>query len=353
MSRLEKVRELMKEQELDGFILYSPYNLRYLANFTGTTGFILLTLEKAYFVTDARYTQQAQKQAQGFEVIEHQTGWVQMMADIIQKENVRFLGYEASHLTVEMLDIFEETFSADMIPTYGLVEHVREIKDEHELATIRKACSISDAAFLHILNIIKPGMREIDIANELDFYMRKQGATGVSFDTIVASGVRSSMPHGVASDKLIEQGDFVTLDFGCYYEGYASDMTRTIAVGEPSDILKEIYDITLQAQLKVIEAAGPGKTGKELDLIARDYITSKGYGDKFVHSTGHGLGLEIHEAPNVNRLADQKFVPGNVITDEPGIYLPGIGGVRIEDDLIITETGCEVIQKVTKELIIL
>ena len=183
--------------------------------------------------------------------------------------------------------------------------------------------------------------------------MRGLGATGVSFDTIIASGVRSSMPHGVASAKVIESGDLVTLDFGCYYNGYVSDMTRTIAVGEPIDQLKEIHDVVLQAQLKVSEAAGPGKTGVELDKIARDYIASRGYGEYFTHSTGHGIGLEIHEAPNVSRIATQAFVPGNVITNEPGIYLPGVGGVRIEDDIIINETGGEVIQKVPRELIIL
>lgn len=353
MKRIERVRELMKDWEIDGLLVYSPYNLRYLSNFTGTTGYALITLDKAFFVTDARYTEQAKNQAADFEVCEHKQGWIPFMKDILLKEDVQSLGFEADHITVSTLEILEEEFLTRLVPTSGIVETLREVKDEEELSIIRKACSISDAAFLHILNFIKPGKTEIEVANELDFFMRKQGAKGVSFDTIVASGYRSAMPHGVASEKEIQMNELVTLDFGCYYQGYASDMTRTIAVGDPGDLLKEIYDITLQAQLKVIEAAAPGKTGKELDLIARDYIQSKGYGDKFVHSTGHGLGLEVHESPSVHRLAEQAFVTGNVITDEPGIYLPGIGGVRIEDDLIITDTGCEVIQKVTKEFIVL
>lgn len=353
MTRLEKVRNSMKEQEIDGFIVYSPYNLRYLANFTGTTGFALITLTDAYFVTDARYTQQAQQQAKGFHVIEHKTGWVPAFEKIIRENDLKFVGFEADHVSVSQLEIFEDAFDTALIPTQNIVEKIREVKDAGEIQTIREACRISDAAFLHILDFIKPGVTEIQVANELDFYMRGLGATGVSFDTIVASGVRSSMPHGVASAKVIETGDLVTLDFGCYYNGYVSDMTRTIAVGEPIDQLKEIHDVVLQAQLKVSQAAGPGKTGVELDKIARDYISSRGYGEYFTHSTGHGIGLEIHEAPNVSRIATQAFVPGNVITNEPGIYLPGVGGVRIEDDIIINETGAEVIQQVPRELIIL
>lgn len=353
MIRVEKVRNAMKDLEIDGLIVYSPYNLRYLANFTGTTGFSLITLNEAYFVTDARYTQQAQKQAQGFTVIEHKTGWLGVFRELIEKHGLKHVGFEADHVSVSMLEVFEDEFDTDLVPTQGLVEKIREIKDESEIQIIRKACSISDAAFLHILNVLKAGMSEIEVANELDFFMRKQGASGVSFDTIIASGVRSSMPHGVASEKLIETGDLVTLDFGCYYQGYVSDMTRTIAVGEPTDQLKEIHDVVLQAQLLVSAAAGPGKTGVELDKIARDYIASRGYGEYFTHSTGHGIGLEIHEAPNVSRLATQAFVPGNVITNEPGVYIPGVGGVRIEDDIIITPTGGEVIQQVPRELIIL
>lgn len=353
MIRVEKVRNTMRELGLDGLIVYSPYNLRYLANFTGTTGFALITLDEAYFVTDARYTQQAQQQAQGYTVIEHKTGWMGVFNELIQKHGLKHVGFEAEHVSVATLDAFKETFATTLVPTTGVVEKIREIKDENEIKTIREACKISDAAFLHILDVLKVGMSEIEVANELDFFMRKLGASGVSFDTIIASGVRSSMPHGVASPKLIEKGDLVTMDFGCYFQGYVSDMTRTVAVGEPTDQLKEIHDVVLQAHLLVSEAAKPGMTGIELDKVARDYIASRGYGEYFTHSTGHGIGLEIHEAPAVSRVASQAFVPGNIITNEPGVYLPGIGGVRIEDDIIITQTGGEVIQQVPRELIIL
>ncbi len=189
-----------------------------------------------------------------------------------------------------------------------MIEELREIKDEEEIAIIEKACSIADLAYDHILKMIQPGMTEIEVANQLDFYMRSLGASGVSFETIVASGLRSAMPHGVASKKIIEQGDLITIDFGCYYEGYVSDMTRTFAIGDPGEQLKEIYQIVLEAQLAVLEVAKPGVTGKQLDAVARDYITKHGYGEAFGHSTGHGIGLEIHEGPNVSVRAEKQFV---------------------------------------------
>ena len=354
MSNLEKLRHVMAEQTIEALLVYSPYNLRYIANFTGTTGYALVTQEKAYFITDARYTEQAAKQAVGYEIVQNKGAWVNVLVDLVEKEQIKELSFEANHVTVAELHHFEEVLplEVDLNPVGTIIETIREIKTEEELEIIRKACEISDKAFDHILTFIKPGVTtEIEVANELDFYMRSLGATGVSFDTIVASGYRSAMPHGVASDKVIQNGELLTMDYGCYYKGYVSDKTRTVAVGEISDQLKDIYQVTLDAQLLVAQKAKPGMTGADLDKIARDYITEKGYGEYFVHSLGHGIGLEIHEGPGVNRLADTPLVPGHVITNEPGIYLPGIGGVRIEDDMIVTETGVEVIQKAPKELI--
>lgn len=353
MTKLSKLREGMKKRGIDALLVTSPYNLRYISNFTGTTGLSVITLDKAYFVTDFRYTEQVATQAVGFEIVTNAGPIFDEVAKIVDGNNIEALGFEQDFVTFSTYELLEQIISSELIPIRGLMEELREVKTEAEIKIIKKACSISDAAFNFILGEIKPGMTEIEIANLLDFHMCGLGATGVSFETIVASGVRSAMPHGVASPKKIETGDFVTIDFGCYYEGYVSDMTRTIAVGEPSEKLKEIYAITLEAQLKVIEAAKPGMSGVQLDAIARDHIASYGYGEAFGHSTGHGIGLEIHEGPNVSRLAEKLFVPGNVITNEPGIYLPGFGGVRIEDDLIITETGNEVITHSPKELIIL
>ena len=353
MLRVEKLRKKMQEENLDSFLITSPYNLRYLTNFTGTTGLAVITLEKAFFITDFRYTEQAAAQAQGFEIIKNVGPIFEEVADLVQKEGLRELGFEETTVSFLEYSVLEEIIDAQLIPISGMIEELREIKDEEEIAIIEKACSIADLAYDHILKMIQPGMTEIEVANQLDFYMRSLGASGVSFETIVASGLRSAMPHGVASKKIIEQGDLITIDFGCYYEGYVSDMTRTFAIGDPGEKLKEIYQIVLEAQLAVLEVAKPGVTGKQLDAVARDYITKHGYGEAFGHSTGHGIGLEIHEGPNVSVRAEKQFVPGNIITDEPGIYLPGIGGVRIEDDLLITSDGNRVLTHSPKELIIL
>ncbi|EMF0306951.1 aminopeptidase P family protein [Enterococcus hirae] len=353
MLRVEKLRKKMQEENLDSFLITSPYNLRYLTNFTGTTGLAVITLEKAFFITDFRYTEQAAAQAQGFEIIKNVGPIFEEVADLVQKEGLRELGFEETTVSFLEYSVLEEIIDAQLIPISGMIEELREIKDEEEIAIIEKACSIADLAYDHILKMIQPGMTEIEVANQLDFYMRSLGASGVSFETIVASGLRSAMPHGVASKKIIEQGNLITIDFGCYYEGYVSDMTRTFAIGDPGEQLKEIYQIVLEAQLAVLEVAKPGVTGKQLDAVARDYITKHGYGEAFGHSTGHGIGLEIHEGPNVSVRAEKQFVPGNIITDEPGIYLPGIGGVRIEDDLLITSDGNRVLTHSPKELIIL
>lgn len=354
MIRVEKLRSAMKKEKIDGFLVTSPYNLRYLTNFTGTTGLAVITLDKAYFVTDFRYTEQAAKQAQGYEIVKNVGPIFDEVAKLCQKEEIQSLGFEEAFISFaqygQLEDLLEETA---LIPISGMIEELREIKDENEVKIVRKACEIADRGIEHIWNTIKPGMTEIEVANQLDFYMRSLGATSVSFDTIVASGLRSAMPHGVASEKIIEKGELITIDFGCYYNGYVSDETRTFAIGDPGQKLKDIYQIVLEANLKVIEEAKPGMSGIELDAIARDHIASFGYGEAFGHSTGHGIGLEIHEGPNVSFRAEKRFVPGNIITDEPGIYLPGIGGVRIEDDLLVTSTGNEVLTKATKEFMIL
>ncbi|MDR2276243.1 MAG: Xaa-Pro peptidase family protein [Vagococcus sp.] len=353
INRVNNLREEMKSEGISSFLITSPYNLRYLTGFTGTTGLALIGLEEAFFITDFRYTEQAAKQCVGFEIVKNVGPILEVVADLVESKNIENLGFEESFVPFKQYVELEGLLEVDLIPVSGMVEELREIKDEEEIAIVEKACEIADKAFSHILTYIKPGMTEIQVANELDFYMRSLGASSVSFETIVASGLRSAMPHGVASEKVIEQGDMITIDFGCYYNGYVSDMTRTISLGEPSDKLREIYNVVKEAQQKVLDVAKPGMTGVELDAVARDYIASKGYGEAFGHSTGHGIGLEIHEGPNVSKLAEKAFVPGNIITNEPGIYLPGIGGVRIEDDMLVTENGIKRLTHSEKELIIL
>ncbi|MBO0487720.1 M24 family metallopeptidase [Vagococcus fluvialis] len=353
INRVNNLREQMKSEGISSFLITSPYNLRYLTGFTGTTGLALIGLEEAFFITDFRYTEQAAKQCVGFEIVKNVGPILEVVADLVESKNIENLGFEESFVPFKQYVELEGLLEVDLIPVSGMVEELREVKDEEEIAIVEKACEIADKAFSHILTYIKPGMTEIQVANELDFYMRSLGASSVSFETIVASGLRSAMPHGVASEKVIEQGDMITIDFGCYYNGYVSDMTRTISLGEPSDKLREIYNVVKEAQQKVLDVAKPGMTGVELDAVARDYIASKGYSEAFGHSTGHGIGLEIHEGPNVSKLAEKAFVPGNIITNEPGIYLPGIGGVRIEDDMLVTENGIKRLTHSEKELIIL
>ncbi|MFO8068434.1 MAG: Xaa-Pro peptidase family protein [Alkalibacterium sp.] len=351
MSRVEDIQQTMKNQKVEALLITSPYNLRYAAGFTGSTGLSVVTQDKAYFVTDFRYTEQAAEQAVGFEIIKNTGSIYDEVKTIVEKENIEVLSFEKDFVTYSTFEKISDLLDCELKPSSGLLESLREIKDEKEIETIQQAIKITEHAFEEILGFIKPGVTEIEVANKLDFMMREQGATGVSFDTIVASGKRSAMPHGVASEKQIEQGDMITMDFGCYYKGYVSDMTRTISLGDPGEELKKIHQIVLDAQLKVNEKAKAGVTGKELDAVARDYITEKGYGEAFGHSTGHGIGLEVHETPGINYRNEKPLVEGNVITNEPGIYIPGLGGVRIEDDLVITKNGNRNLMSVTKELI--
>ncbi|MGM0167329.1 xaa-Pro aminopeptidase [Enterococcus sp. AZ135] len=353
IRRIENLRALMKKEVIDAYLVTSPANLRYLTNFTGTAGLAMITLDNAFFITDFRYTEQASEQVQGMTIIQHQGDIVGEIIKLIESEQINVLGFEDAFLTYAEYSVFEEVIDAELAPASGLIEKLREQKDDGEIAIIEKACAIADEGFEHVLKMIRPGMTEIEVANQLDFFMRSLGATGTSFETIVASGARSALPHGVASEKKIEQGDLITLDFGCVYQGYVSDITRTFAIGDPGQQLKDIYHIVLEAQRKVIEVAQPGVTGAQLDAVARDFITEAGYGEAFGHSTGHGIGMEIHEGPNISRSNDEPLKAGNIITDEPGIYLAGLGGVRIEDDLVILPEGNRILTQSSKELILL
>ncbi|MGM0339752.1 xaa-Pro aminopeptidase [Enterococcus sp. AZ007] len=353
IKRMENLRRLMKKEVIDAYLVTSPANLRYLTNFTGTAGLAFITLERAFFITDFRYIEQANEQVQGMTIIQHQGDTIGEIIRLMESEGISVLGFEDAFMTYAEYSVFEEAIDAELAPASGFIEKLREQKDPGEIAIIEKACAIADEGFEHVLKMIRPGMTEIEVANQLDFFMRSLGASGTSFDTIVASGVRSALPHGVASSKKIEHGDLITLDFGCVYQGYVSDITRTFAIGEPEQQLKDIYQIVLEAQQKVIEVAQAGVTGAQLDAAARDFITEAGYGEAFGHSTGHGIGMEIHEGPNVSQSNGEPLEVGNIITDEPGIYLAGLGGVRIEDDLVILAEGNRILTHSPKELIIL
>ncbi|MCZ0717017.1 M24 family metallopeptidase [Aerococcus kribbianus] len=343
-KRVRALQANMASEGLGAYYVISPFNLRYISGFTGTSGRALITANNAYFITDFRYQEQAKSQCQGFEVIiaggsAGSSSPFKVIQDIVSQESVSRIGYEEEHITVADFDEIESLIDADFVPASGMIEILRQEKDDQEIALIEKACQIADDAFSYILNHIKVGVSEIQIANALDFYMREQGASGVSFETIVASGQRSAMPHGVASSKKIAQGDLVTLDFGCYYQGYASDMTRTVAVGDIDSRLEEIYQIVLDANQLVTQELKAGMTGKEADAIARDYISQHGFGNQFGHSLGHSFGLDIHETPNLGPNSNHLLKANQIVSNEPGIYIEGLGGVRIEDDLLLTESG--------------
>jgi len=353
MEKLRKLRQSFAEHNIEAILLTSEYNRRYMTGFTGTAGVAIITQEHAVFITDFRYTQQAQKELVGFEIVQHSKPIMEEVGAQLEKLNIKSVGFEKDHMSYAMFEIYQKAIKADLIPVSGLVEKIRLIKTEQEIKILKAAANIADAAFEHIITYIKPGKTELEVSNELEFFMRKQGASSSSFDIIVASGLRSALPHGVATDKIIETGDFVTLDFGALYNGYVSDLTRTVSVGEPSSELKEIYQIVLDAQLKSLAEIKPGMSGIEADAVARDYIKAKGFGDAFGHSLGHGIGLEVHEGPGLSFRSETILEEGMVITIEPGIYVPEIGGVRIEDDTIVTSSGNEKLTHSTKELLIL
>ncbi|WP_066312346.1 Xaa-Pro peptidase family protein [Bacillus sp. FJAT-29814] len=353
MTKLEKLRNSFTDNGIDGMLITSPFNRRYISNFTGSSGVVLISAEKAMFITDFRYIEQAKKQCEGFEIIKFNDSIPKEVAELSKQLGIQKLGFEEDHLTYSSFTVYDNETEAELIPISGVIEKLRLIKTEAEIKILKEAADIADAAFKHILDFIRPGKTELEVSNELEFFMRKAGAVSSSFDTIVASGYRSALPHGVASDKVIEAGDFVTLDYGAYYKGYVSDITRTVAVGTPDTKLKDIYEIVLEAQLRGVAGIKPSLTGKQADALTRDYITEKGYGEFFGHSTGHGIGLEVHEGPALSFKSDMVLEPGMVVTCEPGIYIPGLGGVRIEDDLLITNDHNETLTHSTKELIIL
>ncbi|SHG67967.1 MULTISPECIES: Xaa-Pro peptidase family protein [Virgibacillus] len=351
MSKLTKLRQALEAKKLDGILISSGINRRYMTGFTGTAGVALISLTDARFITDFRYTNQANEQIADFTVVEHKQGLNEEIKQQLKNMGIKKLGFEQDHVTYSEYTTFNDTFEVELIPVNNMVESLRIFKTNDELAIMKKAAKIADDAFDHIQSYIKPGVREIDISNELEFFMRKQGATSSSFDIIVASGYRSALPHGVASNKKIQSGELVTMDYGALYQGYCSDITRTVAVGEINDQLHSIYHIVLEAQLRGVTAIKPGVTGKEADAATRDYIKENGYGEFFGHSTGHGLGMEVHEAPSLSFKSEKPLEKGMVVTVEPGIYIPEVGGCRIEDDVVLTETGNERLTLAPKELI--
>lgn len=350
--RQNKLRRKMRNLEVDGFITRSPENRRYLTGFSGSEGWVLVFETKTYLVVDFRYVQQAKFQAPHCEIVKMDTTWLDTIVQLIPI-GCRGIGFEAD-LTYEDWDRLSKAMSGTrMIPTSNVVEELRVQKDEKELDLMRRAIEIADLGVEYLNSELAPGKTEKEVALGLEVFLRKKGADGPAFPFIVASGSRGSLPHGVASDKTLENGDLVTVDFGAKFQGYHSDLTRTFALGKATDKQRLVYEIVLKAQFKAISAAGPGIPCADVDRAARDYISKAGYGAYFGHATGHGIGLSIHEEPRLSINANVKLMPGMVITVEPGIYLPGWGGVRIEDNVLITHQGIEVLSTAPKEMFVL
>ncbi|MEB3101459.1 M24 family metallopeptidase [Ferviditalea candida] len=352
--RIQRLRNAMAKIGLEALLITNVYNRRYMTGFTGTAGYALITQEKAVLYTDFRYRTQAPLQAKYYEVIEHLPNLTDSIKMTLNELQLARLGFEQDHLRFGTYQEYAKKLAGiELVPTSNLVETLRLEKDDSELQVLREAAELADRTFSHILKVLRPGLAEKDIALEIEIFLRRNGADSSSFDTIVASGERSALPHGVAGERKLGSNEFVKLDFGAYYKGYCSDITRTVLLGKPSDKHRQIYDIVLEAQLNVLEHLKPGMIGREADALARGVIAKYGYGDHFGHGTGHGLGLEIHEAPRLSVNSDTVLKPGMVVTVEPGIYLPGFGGVRIEDDVVITHNGIEIITKASKDFIVL
>ena len=355
MKATDKLFELSK---VDAVLVISEKNRLYFTGFASTFGYlVLMHNNKNIFITDPRYYEMAQSlEEDGVQVVQISNGIsaTDTLVDIFKQYGVKSVGFEDTELTViEHIDLKEKLGEFNLVPVGKDINFVRSFKTETEIEYIRKAQAITDIAFSKILDVIKPGITEREIAIELEYIMAKNGAEGLAFDTIIASGVNSSKPHAHPTDKVIELGDPVTMDFGARYHGYCSDMTRTVFVGEPSEELRKIYNIVLLAQKMGINNAYCGMTGKELDSFCREVIKSNGYEDNFTHGTGHSLGIDIHETPTANMRSTDTLTAKQFITCEPGIYVPGLGGVRIEDLLLIEQDGVIDLTTSDKNIIIL
>ena len=352
MNNLEKYRSLLND-EVQGLFLTSRYSRMYAAEFDISEGYAIVGKEGARYFTDSRYIESAQKNLKGFEVYDFKGDLFTCLNQAISDLNISCLGYEENYLTVAEFRHFSDKLQAEFTPMQKSINAFRASKEPWEIDRMIKAQEITDRAFTEVCTRIREGMSEKELAAELIYCLYKNGGEGLSFDPIVVSGPNTSMPHGVPGDRKLQKGDFITLDFGVIYQGYCSDMTRTVALGYATEEMKKVYDTVLRAQLAGIAASKAGATGREVDAAARDIIRDAGYGEYFGHSYGHSLGLEIHEAPNCTPKNENPIPHHAVCSAEPGIYIPDQFGVRIEDVVIFEENGCTDITHSHKELIIL
>jgi Xaa-Pro aminopeptidase len=356
MDYMGRIKRLQEGLDVDALYVSNLPNVRYLCGFTGSNGALLVGPHAAWFLTDGRYRTQAAGEVVGAEVevygLPDQLGAA--LRRIAAELGVARVGFEADHVAVAAAERLKEHFpGAELVPRSGLVESLRRVKEPEELDRIRAAAQLADEGLAYILGQLRPGITERELAILLESHMRLEGAEAVSFPAIVAAAERSALPHAHPSDRIIEQGRFLLFDLGCIVDGYCSDLTRTVVIGHADDRHREIYELVALAQQAGLDALRAGRTGADVDKAARDVIAGAGYGEAFGHSLGHGVGIEIHEAPTLRSTSVDVLEAGNVVTVEPGIYLPGWGGVRIEDLTVVTESGQETLSRSPKELIVL
>jgi Xaa-Pro aminopeptidase len=351
-KRIAAARRRLKRQGLDAMLFSNLVNIRHLVGYSGSSGLLWLTDRRAVFLTDFRYQEQCRQEVRGARTaIIKRSLWEDLfeLTDIGRRTR---LGFEHHHLSFAQHETLQRKLPrCKLVPVRGLAEGLRAIKGAGEIAAIARAAAIADAAFAVLVKRLKPGLRENAVAAELDYLLQQQGAQKPSFDTIVASGPNSALPHARPGDRTLRRGDFVVCDFGAQHRGYCSDMTRTVCIGRTTAHQRELYALVQRAQLAGLRAVRPGAVGRDVDAAARRIIDGAGHAEHYGHGLGHGVGLEVHEAPRLGKLSDDVLAAGHVVTVEPGVYLPGEGGVRIEDLVAVTAAGCRILTKTAKELI--
>lgn len=348
--RLARLRAIMAREELDAFVTAQPENMRYLSGFTGGEGVVLVSAERAVVATDFRYYEQVKREAPAFGLAEVTGPTPPVMASVLVEMAARRVGFEPHQVTIETFDQWRAAAPAvEWVATANVVEGLRQEKDAEEVAVIEEAVRIADEAMVHLMSWISPGVTERQVAWEAEVFMRTHGAEALSFATIVAAGDHGAMAHAVTTDRPIERGDPVVIDMGCVHDGYCSDLTRSFCVGEATDAYLEVWNTVLEAQTAAESAIRGGMPGVDADAVARNIIYGAGYEGKFGHGLGHGVGLAIHEKPRASMLSKDTLTPRTIVTVEPGIYVPGWCGVRIEDMVLVTEEGCRVLTASPKQ----
>lgn len=353
MKNIEKYLSVL-DGELDGLLLTSRYSRHYAAEFDIAEGVAIVAKGCCRYFTDSRYIESAQKNLSGFQVrmVDREHPYSALLNQAIEEFGIKTLGFEEGYMTVREFRDYEKNLNAVMVPCQDKLNKFRVVKEPQELALMQKAQDITDTAFTQVLDRIRVGMTEKELCAELIYCLYKNGADGLAFDPIVVSGPNTSLPHGVPGERKLQPGDFITMDFGALYAGYCADMTRTVALGYATEEMREVYDTVLRAQLAGIAATHAGASGREVDGAARQVICDAGYGSCFGHGYGHSVGLEIHENPGCNFAGEEPMPAGVVCSAEPGIYLPGKFGVRIEDVVVFREGGCDILTASPKDLII-